>query len=956
APDGDFQQLASWCHTNQINLVVVGPESPLAAGVVDVLNAAGVPCFGPTKAAAELEASKAFSKAFMDKYEIPTAKWKTFADVKAACKHIISAPYKALVVKASGLAAGKGVVVAKTKEEACSAVQDILQDKKFGSAGETVVIEEVLEGEEVSVLAFSDGTTVACLLPAQDHKRVSDGDEGPNTGGMGAYCPYPKMNQTTLEMIKTDVIQKAVDGMQQEGRKYVGILYAGLMITVEGPKTLEFNCRFGDPETQALLPLLKSDLYRTMKACVDGQLHLEVPIFEENKSAVGVIIASGGYPGSYKKGFHIKGIPQVEKEGILVFHSGTSLKDNKVLTSGGRVLAVVSTEHDLESAAAKALYAAQKIQFDGAFHRKDIAKRGCDFLKEQRSINRLTYAGSGVNINDGNKLVKAIKPLASATTRRGCKSVIGGFGGLFDMDAAGYKDPLLVSGTDGVGTKLKIAQSYGNHSTVGQDLVAMCVNDILAHGAEALFFLDYFACGKLEVAVATDVIAGIAEGCKLAGCALLGGETAEMPGMYDSGEYDLAGFAVGAVEREALLPRTCDIQEGDVVLGVGSSGIHSNGFSLVRKIIDKEGLSLNDLCPFQEDKQLGEVLLTPTRIYSKSLLPSIRSGKVKAFSHITGGGLSENIPRVLPENVKVELDASQWTVPAVFGWLSQSGNIDEQEMSRTFNCGIGAVLIVKAENANEIQSLIEVNSETVWRIGSVKSCSKNDQQVVITGLSQALQRSYLGQILSQERRKLKVAVLISGTGTNLQALIDFTRNSMNRCDAEICLVMSNKPEVEGLAKAKRAGIPTKIISHKDFKSRVEFDMKLHQTLSDVGVDLICLAGFMRILSGEFVRKWRGALLNIHPSLLPSFPGMHAQKQAIEAGVRLSGCSVHFVVEEVDAGAIIVQKAVPVLPEDSEESLTTRIRQMEWIAYPEALQLVASGKVRYGNDGKVEWQS
>ncbi len=339
---------------------------------------------------------------------------------------------------------------------------------------------------------------------------------------------------------------------------------------------------------------------------------------------------------------------------------------------------------------------------------------------------RRAYVEAGVDIDAGNALVEAIKPLAKATARPGSDAGLGGFGALFDLKAAGYRDPILVSTTDGVGTKLKIAIETGKHDTVGIDLVAMCVNDLIVQGAEPLLFLDYFATGKLDVAAAKEVIAGIAAGCTQAGCVLAGGETAEMPGMYGAGDYDLAGFAVGAVERGAALPQN-NIAEGDVVLGLASSGVHSNGFSLVRKIAEKEKLDWKSPAPFDTSRSLGEALLEPTRIYVKS--PGSRrrfkTGQVKALAHITGGGLLENIPRVLPEGFGVRLKAKSWQAPPVFRWLAKAGNIEVHEMARTFNCGIGMIVVVAAAHTDGVTKILTDCGEKVFRIGEMEENSSS---------------------------------------------------------------------------------------------------------------------------------------------------------------------------------------------------------------------------------------
>jgi len=316
--------------------------------------------------------------------------------------------------------------------------------------------------------------------------------------------------------------------------------------------------------------------------------------------------------------------------------------------------------------------------------------------------NGLTYAQAGVDIDAGNALIDRIKPLAKATRRPGADASLGGFGALFDLKAAGYSDPLLVTTTDGVGTKLKIAIETGLHDTVGIDLVAMCVNDLLAQGAEPLMFLDYFATGKLDVDAAARVVAGIAEGCLQAGAALVGGETAEMPGMYAAGDYDLAGFSVGAVERGAVLPRLADQAAGDVLIGLGSSGPHSNGYSLIRRIVERSGLAWDAPAPFAPGQTLAQALMAPTRIYVKSVVPQIKSGRIKGLAHITGGGLIENPPRAIAEGLEAEFDWSAWPLPPVFAWLQETGGVAEHEMRRTFNCGLGLVLIVAPQDAPEV--------------------------------------------------------------------------------------------------------------------------------------------------------------------------------------------------------------------------------------------------------------
>ncbi|XP_023211833.1 trifunctional purine biosynthetic protein adenosine-3-like [Centruroides sculpturatus] len=837
--------IVKWCRNEDIKLVVVGPEDPLANGISDYLLKNNIKCFGPCQKAAQIEASKAFAKAFMDKHNIPTARWKSFTNPEDAKQHIFTAPYKALVVKASGLAAGKGVIVAETKEEAVKAIDTIIEDKALSKAGETLVIEEYLEGEEISVLAFTDGTSIAVMPPAQDHKRLLDGDKGPNTGGMGAYCPCPQVSSSLLDKIETDIIERAVHGMKKDGIPYIGVLYAGLMLTSDGPKVLEFNCRFGDPECQV----------------------------------------------------------SMQKFSI------TSMDLLHILC--------------------------QAFQFGNIGPEDPLRVKG------------LTYKDSGVDITKADKLVEKIKHLAKSTRRPGTIGSIGGFGAVFDIRLAGYTNPLLVSGTDGVGTKLKLAHYCNKHDTIGIDLVAMCVNDILTQGAEPLYFLDYFACSKLDSDVTEAVISGIAKGCLQANCVLSGGETAEMPGMYAPGDYDLAGFAVGAVERNQLLPKLNDITDGDVVIGISSSGVHSNGFSLIHKLMEIERLSYSQASPFEKNKTLGESFLVPTKIYVKSVLPLLKDGYVKGAAHITGGGLTENIPRILPLNCEVELDALMWDLPPVFSWISKTGNVSRTEMLRTFNCGLGMILIAAKEYQNIILNTLTESGEKAAVVGKVKYSNDGQKQVKILNFEKVLK--------NPQKQKKKVGVLISGSGTNLQALIDHTLDESNCSSAEIVLVISNVPEVEGLKRAKRANIPTKVISHKGYKSRVDFDMKVHEALIEAGVEIICLAGFMRIISAEFVKLWSGRLINIHPSLLPSFRGAHAHRDALAFGARITGCTVHFVEPEVDAGAIICQAAVDIKTDDTEETLRERVKAYEHKIFPQALELLASEKISLGQDKKIIWK-
>ena len=939
----DIKNIASvteWCKANQPALVVVGPEDPLNHGIADALNNIGIPCFGPSEDAAQIECDKTFAKNFMKRHDIPTAEFKSFTSSKEAIAFVKASKWSGSVVKAAGLAAGKGVVVADSREEAIAHVKHVLDDRIFGDAGSSLVIEERLEGYEVSVLAFCDGKSYSLMPPAQDHKRAYDNDEGPNTGGMGAFCPI-HVEESLMQQIEKQVIKAAVDGMREEGKPFIGVLYAGVMVTKEGPKVLEYNCRFGDPETQVILPLLQTDLLDVMNACSSETLHQLTINWKIDASACGVVLASENYPATPVTGRKVTGIPSAESTGLLVFQGGTKKVGADILSSGGRVLTVVSLAKTLKDAATASQAGVQMIKLNGSFHRKDIAHKELKRLQDMG----LTYKSSGVDIDAGEQLVDRIKEVAILTGRSGVMDQLGGFGALFDLQAAGYDKPVLVSGTDGVGTKLRVALECKKFDTVGIDLVAMCVNDILVQGAEPLFFLDYFACGRLSVDLAAEVIRGIASGCRESGCALVGGETAEMPGMYHRDDFDLAGFAVGAVNREAILPRVADMKEGDVLIGLPSSGVHSNGFSLIRKLVHKLGLSYHDPAPFEPEVSLGQALLTPTKLYVKAVLPVVKAGLIKGLAHITGGGLIQNIPRILPKNLAAELDASNWKIPAVYEWIQREGKVSDDDMLTTFNCGLGMICVVEPRDAVYILNLI--HSSGISDASFIGKLEKRDSKAVIV-------KNFKPEasLVPQKSRK-RVAVLISGSGTNLQSLMD--KCADRRSPAEIVLVISNIAGVAGLERAKQAGIEARVIPHAG-KKRVAFDMDVHAVLLEKKIDIVCLAGFMRIVSKEFVDLWEGRLINIHPSLLPSFPGMHTHEDALNAGVRVHGCTVHFVDAGVDTGAIILQEAVAVLPGDTPTVLQERVKvQAEHKIYPLALELLASGRVSFDKENrKAVW--
>ncbi|KAG7290282.1 Bifunctional purine biosynthetic protein ade1 [Staphylotrichum longicolle] len=728
----NYPALVELAQKNGVNLVVPGPEAPLVDGVEGFFRDAGIPVFGPSKDAARMEGSKTFSKDFMKKHNIPTAAYENFSDYDKAVQYLKTVGHS-VVIKATGLAAGKGVIIPQSQEEALQALKEIMLDKAFGSAGDEVVIEEFLTGDELSILSFCDGTTIKSLPPAQDHKRIGEGDTGLNTGGMGCYAPTKLATPQLIARMEREILQPTIDGMRKDGFPFRGCLFTGVMVAPDGtPKVLEYNVRFGDPETQTVLPLLESDLAKIMYACAGPVPYLEdIPVKVSNKFSTTVVVAAPGYPESYPKNIPMQVADA--PDGINIFHAGTKLSGDQLLSSGGRVIAATAVGDSLRAAVDKAYEGVKLINFDGMYFRKDIAHRA--FRKTDAADGKLTYAQSGVSIDAGNELVDRIKAAVATTRRPGADAIIGGFGGEVDLSAAGHPGaPIIVGAIDGVGTKLIIAQKMNKHDTVGIDLVAMNVNDLVVQGAEPFMFLDYYGCSRLDVAVATSFVEGVAKGCIQAGCALVGGETAEMPDLYTGDDYDAAGAAIGVMKAAQRLPRKDAMVPGDVLIGLASSGVHSNGFSLVRKIVATRGVAYTDPCPWDESSSLGEALLTPTKIYVKPLLAALKEtgDAVKGMAHITGGGLTENVPRMLPKALAAEIDVGSWEVPGVFRWLGKS--VEPAEMARAFNNGLGMVVAVEAGRAEEVVKVLEKEGERVWTVGRLVERAEGGEGCVLKGL------------------------------------------------------------------------------------------------------------------------------------------------------------------------------------------------------------------------------
>ena len=581
------------------------------------------------------------------------------------------------------------------------------------------VLEERLSGPECSLLALCDGTTAVALPIAQDHKRIGEGDTGPNTGGMGAFAPAP-VPYTADELLRT-FVQPVIDYFAKAATPYVGVLYAGLMLTGDGPRLIEYNCRFGDPETQAVLPLLRSDLAELALACTAGAIGGRTIELREG-SACTVVAAAPGYPDDPHVGamIDLTGFSTTEWANASTIVPEATLFPAGVAngrTAGGRVLAVTGVGPDLAAARSAAYRGMDGVRFANMQVRRDIGWRAPGALLT-------SYASTGVDIDEGNRAVERMKASVERTLGPDVLRGVGSFGGVMSARRIlELADPVLVASADGVGTKVELAARLGKVRGVGIDIVNHCIDDVLVQSARPLFFLDYIAAGKLDADLVAEVVTGMAEACEASGCVLLGGETAEMPGVYAPGAFDVAGTLIGIAERGELLPRD-DVAPGDVLIGVASSGPHTNGFSFLRKLVDWAPM---DMKPPGFDVSLGDALLHPHRTYLPVLEAALATGRIKALAHITGGGLPENLPRVLPDGVDAEIDLRSWPRGPLFDLVAElATGVDTHELHRMLNMGIGMVIVVAPDDAAAVQAAI---SETTWRIGTLVSGCQGSRTV-----------------------------------------------------------------------------------------------------------------------------------------------------------------------------------------------------------------------------------
>lgn len=550
-------------------------------------------------------------------------------------------------------------------------------------------------------------------------------------------------------------------------------------------------------------------------------------------------------------------------------------------------------------------------------------------------VLNLTYKTSGVDITAGDDLVQKIKPFAKSTTIPGCIGGLGNFGGLFRLrnETLNIADPVLVLKCKGLGTKLGICQQMGQYKTIGSDLVSICVDKLLSNNAVPLTFLDYYACGKLNVEDASSVIEGMATKCVEYNSVLLGGETAEMPEMYPNKVFDLAGFILGYVEFDQLMPKKGAINDGDLIIGIPFKGLNIEGYGNLKDF----QLNMNDVAKFSASKKsIGEELtesIPNTKEVCK--LISETDKHIKSVQILSGNGLTKGLEKIIPSNAAVEIDCDLFEIPPIYGLIKEL--LPLNQITKFFNFGIGIVMTISKDHVQTVMDQFLGYNPKV--IGKIKTNSSNEK---IKFLYLEKKLVHLTKQMTAPRKR--VGVLISGSGTNLQTLIDKSRDTSFGMNSDIVVVISNKPNVLGLERAEKAGIKTFCIEHKSFPSREVFDGEISKILEQFQVDIVCLAGYMRIVSEEFVRKWQGKLINIHPSLLPKHRGLNAQKSALESGDQRAGCSIHFVDENVDTGAIILQISVPVVEGDTVESLSARILKAEHSAYSEALKWLANEKV------------
>ncbi|MFW2381323.1 MAG: phosphoribosylamine--glycine ligase [Acidimicrobiales bacterium] len=727
----DFNEVVAFCSEKSIDLVVVGPEQPLVDGLADQLLQHGINCFGPSAAAAQLEGSKSFARSFAERHGIPGPANATFTDTDEALQWLARQDFD-IVVKADGLAGGKGVVVPDDRLEAEAAILEFLTEGIMGDSGRTVVLEEKISGEELSIFGICSAEQIDPLggLTAQDHKRVGEGDTGPNTGGMGAFAPVPGLDPLLVENLVNTFLVPVQAGMAMEGTPYVGVVYAGIMLTDSGPRLIEYNCRFGDPEAQVLLPLVDGDVLSVMYAAATSQTWEPLRV-KPGRTAATVVVCAEGYPSSPKVGVTIPSA--IAPQGARLIQAGTRDDEGQLVSSGGRVLNAVGVGTDLCEALELSYAVVDQLVGNGLFARRDIGWRYVDRgasippppppeESAMPTVENDAYAAAGVSLAAGAATTARISEAVKSTHDERVIAGLGSFGGVFAASQlVGMNEPLLVASTDGVGTKTMLAEILVANGLdgskawngLGADIVNHGINDVLVQGAVPMFFLDTVAAAQLDPEVVGQIVDGMAGACREAGCVLLGGETAEMPGVLTDGSVDISGTMVGAVDRADLLPAP-GISAGYALIGLKSSGLHTNGYSLARKVV--QGKDLNALLPGGAGESLFEALLATHRSYLAPLRDALATGTIAALAHITGGGLVDNLPRVLPDDLGAFIDTSSWTQPALFQYLIKQAKLSREDAHQILNCGIGMVVVCAPDDVTAVQEAIP---EETFVIGEV---------------------------------------------------------------------------------------------------------------------------------------------------------------------------------------------------------------------------------------------
>ncbi len=685
----------------QIDLAIIGPENHLANGLADKLWEQGIPCIGPKKDLAQIETSKSFArflmtysglKDFAPDYRIFPVGDKDYINYLEELGEY--------VIKADGLHGGKGVKVSDehllTLEDGIKYCEEIHQNK------ETLLIEEKLIGQEFSLMSFCDGFTLKHLPPIQDFKRAYNGDQGPNTGSMGASSYLPWLRNSDIQ-IAEKINETIIEALQLQIRdKYIGILYGSYLKTRDGKiKVIEFNARFGDPECINLLSSLKTDFSTICQAMVNGTLS-EIDLEFDDQITVSKYLVPNGYPDIPIKHHEIYFAKDLNWDQVIVANLSVEEKngDKFYYELGSRTIAIIGKGRSLEEANQQVEREIQKIS-GPLFYRADIG------------LGQNSYAQAGVNIEEGNMVVERIRESVESTFNSNVINQFGDFSGLYRIPLEMYQEPILVSSVDGVGTKsILVLEKYGpekGYHMLGQDLVNHCINDTLVKGAKPLFFLDYFASSKISSQEVSYFVEGLSQACRQVGCVLIGGETAEMPGVYQDGKSDLAGTIVGIVEKNHIINGPKDIREGDCVLALPSSGPQTNGYSLIRKIVKKED-------PI-ESRIMDMLCATHTNYYQEINQIWDANIEIKGLCHITGGGLIDNPPRVLPQGLEIEY--LEWEMPEVFRWIQEKGNLSRDEMLKVFNCGIGMLIIVANKDKENIMNLLD-NMMEIGKVVCVK--------------------------------------------------------------------------------------------------------------------------------------------------------------------------------------------------------------------------------------------